>query len=180
MRALTAAGLVALMAVPDAASAGAKPEPTASAPDEGWETFLEIKKLSPDFAAHPEKATMSGRSAGWTLWPEPPELPAELRRRVFLNESYLLLDVDGMGKPARCRPLRRSAMPRLDAASCELLKKLGYFSTDFLPAGRPRPPDTWVVGVKWKRMDPATARRDAVRPRPLIVPAPSPPPPKQR
>lgn len=178
IRALTIGGLLAFAAMP-AGPAVAQPAPSLADPDAGWETYLEIKKLSPDFAARPEKATMAGRSGGWTMWPEAPALPADLRRRVFVNESYLLLSVDRLGKPAGCRRLRKSALPQLDAASCELLMKRRYYSADFLPPDRPRPPEKWVVGVRWERVDPATARRNAARPRLIIVPAAPPSPPKQ-
>jgi hypothetical protein len=176
MRSLQPSRLAALAALLVAIPGGAHPQASPD-PDAGWETYLEVKQLSPDFATHPETARMSDPNTRWTAWPRAPELPADLRRRVFVNESYVLLQVDPMGMAAGCRPLRASAQPRLDAASCDLLMRPGFFSAYLLPPDPPRSPEQWVVGIRWQGVDPASARRNAAAPKPLISPTPLPPPP---
>ena len=167
------AGLL-LAAPPVASDKGA-------AADEGWRTYLTIKQLDPDLARRPEAATMSTSFHGWASWPlRVPELPKELRKRVFVSDSFVLLDVDGLGKATGCRPLRPSAQPALDALSCDLLMEPGYFSAYLLPPNPPKPPEQWVIGLSWRRVDPATARKHDAAPRPLISPVPSPAPPKPK
>ena len=177
MRAVSLTALWALAAMLDASAAALQPPPAAADPDAGWETYLEIKMLSPDFAASPEKATMAG--PGWTIWPKVPELPPELRRRVFVNESYLLVDVNPMGRAAACRPLRASALPQLDAESCELLRRPDYFGVGLPSGARSMSPQQMVVGVRWRRVGPDSPRITVAPPRPQIVPTPPPAPPKR-
>lgn len=174
MWAISLTALWALAAMLDVSPATAQPSPAVADPDAGWETYLEIKKLSFDFAASPEKATMS--RPGWTILPEVPELPPELRRRVFVNDSYLLVDIGPMGTAEACRPLRASALPRLDAASCELLKRPDDFSV-YLPPGAH--PMQMVIGVRWRRVGPDSPRITVARPPPQAVPTPQPSPPKR-
>ncbi|MFL6843983.1 MAG: hypothetical protein ACJ8ER_03785 [Allosphingosinicella sp.] len=174
MRAISLTALWALAAMLDASRTPAQPSPAAADPDAGWETYLEIKKLSFDFAASPEKATMSG--PGWTILPKVPALPPELRRRTFVNDSYLLVDIDSLGRAAACRPLRASALPRLDVASCDLLKRPDDFSV-YLPPGAH--PMQMVIGVRWRRVGPDSPRITVAPQPPQIVPTPRPPPPKR-
>ncbi|HEU0098153.1 MAG TPA: hypothetical protein VFQ67_05185 [Allosphingosinicella sp.] len=175
-----AASLLLLPAALLATAHAAAQAPATADPDGGWATYMEIKKLDPALAAHPERATMKGPSAGWTLWPKAPPLPKELRRRVFVNESILLVDADATGKATACRPLRPSALPRLDAESCKLMSRPGYFFVDLIPSARPTPPQQVVIGVRWRRVDPETARRDAAKPWPSIVVSPPPRPPEKK
>lgn len=144
-------------------------------PDAGWETYLFFKEISPQVAARPKAMSLPDpASRHWALWPKAPPLPRDLRRRVFVNESYVVLDVDPRGKATGCRPLRPSAEPRLDAMSCELLMRPGFFSAYLLSPDPPKAAEQWVIGASWQRVDPATARRNAAKPLPVIMVAPPP------
>ena len=94
MRLLNTRSLAILTVLLAAGSARAQ---DTSPTNDGWTTYLYLRQLNGGFAAHPEAATMSDPTPGWGSWPAAPDLPAELRHRVFVNVSYVLLDVDPQG-----------------------------------------------------------------------------------
>lgn len=77
------------------------------------------------------------------------------------------------GTAKACRILRPTDKPQLDRLTCGILMDLGYWIA--LDIAHPKPA-TFVVGVHFHNVDPATAARQATIPAPVIVPVS---PPKQ-
>jgi hypothetical protein len=138
----------------------------------GWRTQVEFRQLRDEFAAAPDKARM-GDYPGWKRFGRTTTLPASLRTRVFDHASFAVVDVAASGEATACRVLRPTDEPRLDRLACELLEDDNFrFFLDFT---NPKP-TTFVVGVRIRNVDPATAAREAAIPAPVIVPV-SPPKP---
>jgi hypothetical protein len=142
---------------------------------------VSVARLADEFAERPADAKMSAAHPKvWANFPQPTRLPEPFRSQSFVNDSFVLLEIDRAGKSAGCRPLRASPRPQLDALACELLMKPGYFSVSFVPtpeslAGR------WVMGVRWETLDQKThAARQAGAWRPMLAAAPPPPAPLRR
>lgn len=160
-----------LFAAPVTAQLSAGPE------EKGWVSQVSVTRLADEFSERPADATMSvAHPKPWAIFAQPTRLPEPFRSQTFVNDSFVLLDIDRAGKAAGCRPLRASPRPQLDTLACDLLMKPGYFSVSFVPtseslAGR------WVMGVRWETLDQKThAARQASALRPMMQAAPPPAP----
>jgi hypothetical protein len=136
----------------------------ADAADSAWVNFVTIRRLPDELADRPDEpmgAVPPGHpTLPWGNWNQPVVLPEPFRSRTFAAQSFVLLDVDTAGRAAGCRPLRAGAHPELDAFSCTLLMRPGYFDPG-VSAVRPRARlvGRWVIGLRWESLTAAAHRQ---------------------
>ena len=153
--------LAAALACGAPAAAASAQAPPGDGADSAWVNLVSITRLRDEFAARPDEARPHGHpTRPWRIIQQRVVLPEPFRSRTFVDDSYVLLDVDTAGRAAGCRPLRAGAHPELDACACTMLMRPGYFDPG-VSAVRPRArlAGRWVIGLRWESLTAAAHRQ---------------------
>lgn len=140
----------------------------ASAQTGRWVTEIGVFRSLAPYSEDPTvvvQLSYSRFSSSYNLLTEA-DMPADLRAKSFMVESYLKVDVDRAGVITACRPFKGTD-PRLDTAACRALPGRGRLAPAY--AGPGRMLRTFNFVVRWRHLT-----LGEVMP---VARAPSPPPP---